>query len=401
MGNTKIKKISLKTDKLLKTPTFFMTFDLGQEYLFNSEDWDWKTWREHTDKLNYPEELNFLFSLKSLCSPPHPPDYVNVFEKYVEGNKEILEFSGFEGVSDYAISILDCDLAEKSKLSELKINENIKSKFNPHSEDILIKSILNLAERKGIDLVIAPYFKMIDHQLENRKGKKDLLAKNFGLLKKTYQKYKSSEYPFDFVIPIQVSYEDKLSEWYLEKIEKFVSDNNIKDLYLAYGGKLGFPYRPDDIPFDIEKLQQIKERFPQTLVHMLGGGSALTAPYYLLHGADSCDSNSWSRKGGDKKVIEKLFDGEKRIGELRTKAATDKVQEVGWDSWDCDCPICYKKDPKEIKDLFSESGREPCRVHNAWQIYKSVWKLRKKIESGDKEGIESINDKLIEKLKLS
>jgi len=395
-----IRTYNLISRKELKFPTIFLTFDLGQEYLFHRKSWDWATWTHHAEKLGFPRELNFLFSLKSLCSPPHPPDFVDVFSKFVEPNKPILKFSGFEAVSDYSISALDCNLTPKGKIENLQLNENIKNKIRSDSTEEIVSFVLELTERKGIDLLVIPYYKIEDRKLGGRKDIEKILKKNLELLHITWEEYSSTEYPFDLIIPVQLSYNSQLSDSFLEKIDKFVSKIDHNELYVAYGTKLGFPLRRDDVRFDLKKLGQIRSMWPNVFIHALGAGSATTAPLYLLNNADSSDSTSWSRKGGVKKVMEELYEGEKRVGELKTKSATNKVPEVEWESWSCDCPICQGKEPDEIRELFVKSGRIPCRIHNAWMIYKSVWKLREKVRQNDKTFLEDLNNKLKKKLSI-
>lgn len=118
-----------------------------------------------------------------------------------------------------------------------------------------------------------------------------------------------------------------------------------------------------------EARKQLNTLNENKLLHVFGVGSPLAGLLFLLAGADSIESISWIMNAKYFLVYQDKY-GARKASDRKTLCTTS----VKWDEYDCSCPICKRKDIKEIEQLMKKGGNEGFKnraMHNAY-VYQRI-----------------------------
>lgn len=110
-----------------------------------------------------------------------------------------------------------------------------------------------------------------------------------------------------------------------------------------------------------------KELPPSKPVHLFGAGHPIIFPMAVLLGCDLFDSASYIKYAKDNRLI--FPDKTLRIDEI--------------DESICCCPVCSKYRIAEIKEMEKEERIKKIAIHNLWQTFTEIKKIRNVIRHGD------------------
>lgn len=114
-------------------------------------------------------------------------------------------------------------------------------------------------------------------------------------------------------------------------------------------------------------IESKKELPPSKPVHLFGAGHPIIFPMAVLLGCDLFDSASYIKYAKDDRFI--FPDKTLRIDEI--------------DESICCCPVCSKYSIVEIKEMKKEERIKKIALHNLWQTFTEIKKIRNVIKHGD------------------